>query len=196
MAETTEDILSKAPKEVKEMAEYLSKPATEILEDARKRIGMETKPVQGRYPVEYDPIRRYCHMMNDDNPLYLDPAYAKKAGYRDVVCPPLLVGYFAGAGIWPPVQQEGPRLRAIPGVGPPYAAAMPRSSINMATEWEFLKPVIVGDRLSSKNRIADVYMKAIKRDPEALWPVTENIISNQNGEGVAVMKNIGVDWKR
>ncbi|MFC1942191.1 MaoC family dehydratase N-terminal domain-containing protein [Chloroflexota bacterium] len=158
-------------------------------------MGEETELVKGRYPVEYDPIRRYCHMRDDENPLFLDPEYAKKAGYRGVVCPPLLVGYFAGQGIWPPVE-EGPRFMAIPILPPSIAQESPRSSINMATEWEFMKPVIVGDQLYSKERIGDVYMKALKRDPEALWQVTETIVSNQDGEVVAIAKTINVGWKR
>ena len=39
-------------------------------------IGRKTPLYHGRYPVEYDPIRRYCHMVEDDNPLFLDPEYA------------------------------------------------------------------------------------------------------------------------
>ncbi len=191
-------LMEKAPEEmtIPEIMEFMSKSSKEILEYAKKRVGIKTEPVKARYPVEYDPIRRYCHMMNDDNPLYLDLAYAKKAGFRDVVCPPLLVGYFTGPGIWPPSQQGGFGPGAIPRLGPPHAAESPRSSINMATEWEFYKPVIVGDHLSSYSRVGEPYMKAIRRDPEALWFVSERVILNQNGEEVAVMKNIGVDWKR
>ncbi len=169
----------------------------EVLEYGKQFIGKETKLVQGRYPVEYDPIRRYCHMMNDDNPLYLDPAYAKKAGYRDVVCPPLLVSYFAGQGIWPPAAEAGPGgPAAIPRLGIAHAAKSPRSDINMATETEFLKPVIVGDRLSSYRRVGEPYMKAIKRDTEALWFVSETVITNQKGEDVAIGKTIMVGWRR
>ncbi len=50
--------------------------------------------------------------------------------------------------------------------------------------------MIVGDRLSSYRRVGDVYMKGIRRAPEALWFVSERVISNQNGEDVAVMKSI------
>ena len=180
---------------IEEQKELLAKPTKEIFEIAKKRIGIETKSIPGRYPVEYDPIRRFCHMRDDANPLFLDPAYAKKAGYKDVVCPPLLVGYFAGPGVWPP-SDAGPRMMAIPILPPSAAQDSPRSSINMATEYEFFKPVTVGDRLSSKSRIGDVYMKPIKRDPEALWQVIENIITNQDGEVVCIAKTINVGWKR
>ena len=188
----------KAPEDmtIEEIKEFLLMSPTEILEYAQKRAGMRTKTIPGKYPVEYDPIRRYCHMIDDLNPLYLDKEYAIKAGFKDVVCPPLLVGYFAGQGVWPPGQEFGPRLMAVPRLPVAHFAEGARSDINMATEWEFYKPVTVGDHLSSYARIGEPYMKAIKRDPEALWFVTENVILNQNEEEVAVSKTIQVGWRR
>lgn len=163
-----------------------NKTPEEILEDARKLIGAETEPVYGRYPVEYEAIRRYCHMSDDDNPLFLDPEYAKKTKYGGVVSPPLLVGNFAGPGPWPPAR-EGPSLPPIPSPG--------NRRINLTTEWEFLKPVKVGDHLSSTSRIADVYIKGIRLDPKAFWTVTERIIRNQQGEVVAIGRNIGLSHR-
>lgn len=161
----------------------MAKTPEEMLTEARKLIGRETKPVQGRYPVEYDPIRRYCHMNDDTNPLFLDPEYAKKTRYGEVICPPLMVANFAGPGIWPPAT-------ALPAL-PPVVTPGDRN-INLTTEYEFFKPVKVGDRLSIKSRIADVYIKAIRLDPKAFWTETERIITNQNGEVVAMSRNIGL----
>lgn len=161
----------------------MAKTPEEMLVEARKLIGRETKPVPGRYPVEYDPIRRYCHMNDDTNPLFLDPEYAKKTGYGEVIVPPLMVANFAGQGIWPPAT-EIPTL-------PPVLTPGDRN-INLTTEYEFFKPVKVGDRLSIKSRIADIYIKAIRLDPKAFWTETERIITNQNGEVVAMSRNIGL----
>ena len=162
----------------------MAKTREEMLEEARKSIGRETEPVEGRYPVEYDPIRRYCHMTDDDNPLFLDPEYAKKTKHGGVVCPPLLVGCFAGGGSWPPEQQHS--------LGSLQLQAPGDRSINLTTEYEFFKPVKVGDRLSSKSRVADIYIKAIRLDPKAFWTETESIITNQDGEVVMVSRNIGL----
>jgi len=161
----------------------MAKTPEEILEEARKLIGTETKPAPGRYPVEYDPIRRYCHMCDDTNPLFLDPEYAKETRYGAVISPPLFIGNFAGPGIWPPAE-EGQQLPHIPSPG--------NRAINLTTEYEFLKPVKVGDRLSVKSRIADVYIKPIRLDPKAFWIVTERIITNQNGEVVVIARNTGL----
>ena len=163
----------------------MAKTPEEILEEARKHIGRETRSSQGRYPVEYDPIRRFCHMSGDANPLFLDPEYARKTKHGEVVCPPLFVGYFGSGGLWPPSQETTPkRAPALPDVPTPGDKA-----INMSTDWEFFRPVKVGDRLSSVNRIADVFIKAIRLDPKAFWIVTEATYSNQYGEVVAKSRN-------
>lgn len=165
------------------MAEVQRTPE-QILEEARKLIGSESQPSYGRYAVEYEPIRRYAWMTSDDNPLFLDPEYAGKTKHGGVICPPLFVGNFAGPGPWPPVRDTGGGLPPVPAPGD--------RAINLTTEHEFLKPVKIGDRLSSTSRIADVYIKAIRLDPKAFWTVNERIIKNQNGEVVYIGRNIGL----
>ncbi|MCI0838493.1 MAG: hypothetical protein J4O00_02570, partial [Chloroflexi bacterium] len=74
--------------------------AYDIEEVRRKYIGFETAKTRGRYPVEHDPIRRHCHMVEDNNPLFIDPEHEGGA-----LCPPSgwLAHYFASLGPWPAV---------------------------------------------------------------------------------------------
>lgn len=164
------------------------KKPEEILREASKLIGYETEPVYSKYTIEYEPIRRYCHMSNDDNPLFLDPDYAKKTKYGAVILPPMTIRTLVtpgSPGYWPPTPpQEGTALPPVPTPGD--------RAINLTTEWEFFKPVKVGDRLSVTQRIADVFIKPIRLDPEAFWILTERIYRNQNGEVVATMRNLGL----
>jgi len=53
----------------------------------REWIGRTTDVVPGRYPVEYDSIRRHCHMVEDTNPLFLDPQYGKQSQWGAVIAP-------------------------------------------------------------------------------------------------------------
>jgi len=147
----------------------------------KKYIGFETAVSQGRYPVEYDPIRRHCHMVEDSNPLFLDPEYARKTRYGQVICPPSgwLAMYFASLGPWPPVFESLVPMVPTPG----------KRIVNMSQEVEWFVPIKVGDHLSVKRRIVDVYQKSISIDPEAVWIVSDSIITNQRDETACIVRN-------
>ena len=57
-------------------------------------------------------------------------------------------------------------------------------------EWEWFKPAMLGDFLSTKTRLADVYIKPISIDPKAFWIVLEMQISNQHGDSICIVRNI------
>ena len=165
-------------------------------------IGKKTPRSYGRYPVEYDPIRRHCHMVEDENPLFLDPDFAKDTAHGGVIVPPVLVGYFAGDGAWPPtggptqgqrrsgeqIEPEGSILGDVPTRG--------ERLINMNVAWEYFAPVRIGDRLSSETVLADVFEKSIRLDPKAVWIVTERRIYNQDDELVATNTNTLLTHRR
>src|SRR3989304_7072971 len=110
----------------------------------QKYIGFETAPARGRYPVEHDPIRRHCHMVDDNNPLFLDPEYARTTSHGAVVCPPSgwLALYFASLGPWPAVFE--PLFPVVPTPG--------KRIVNMSQEVEWLGRIKVGDPLAVPRR--------------------------------------------
>lgn len=144
-------------------------------------IGKEFGKSQGRYPVEHDPIRRHCHMVDDRNPLFLDPDYAAKTSYGGVIAPPSgwLAMYFASLGPWPPAFEA--LVPVVPAPG--------KRIVNMSQDVVWFAAIRVGDHLSVVRRIVDVYQKAISIDPQAVWVVTESSISNQRDEMVCVVRN-------
>ncbi|ORA09491.1 hypothetical protein BST14_21905 [Mycobacterium arosiense ATCC BAA-1401 = DSM 45069] len=150
-------------------------------------IGTVVARTKGRYPVEYDPIRRYCHMIDDGNPLYLDPEVAREGPYAAVIAPGPLLPYFAGGGPWPR------KPKSEKGAGRPgwtYGVPTPGDrGINLQVSWEYLRPVRVGDHLSSETRIVEIFIKPIKIDPQAVCIVTEACLTNQRDEAVAVCRN-------
>ena len=147
----------------------------------QKYIGTEIATARGRYPVEYDAIRRHCHMVDDNNPLFLDAEYAKSTEHGAALCPPSgwLALYFASLGPWPAVFE--PLLPIVPTPG--------KRIVNMKQEVEWFARIKVGDHLSVRRRVADVYQKGITIDPEAVWIVAEAIITNQREETVCVIRN-------
>ena len=146
-----------------------------------KYIGFETAKARGRYPVEYDAIRRHCHMVDDNNPLFLDPAYAAGTAHGAVVVPQSgwLALYFASLGPWPAVFE--PLFPIVPTPG--------KRIVNMSQEVEWFARIRVGDHLSVVRRVADVYQKAISIDPDAVWIVAEAEITNQDDDRVCIIRN-------
>ncbi len=144
-------------------------------------VGKKTEPAAGRYPVEYDPIRRHCHMIDDTNPLFLDPEYAAKTRHGSVIAPPVMADYFAGQGVWPPAEGGRVLLREVPTPGDRL--------VNLVNEFEYFKPIKIGDRLSSYQVIADVFQKPTRLDPISTWIVSETHIIDQDGETVAIGRN-------
>lgn len=152
------------------------------IEAVRKQyVGFETALAKGRYPVEHDPIRRHCHMVDDNNPLFLDREYAQTTAHGAALCPPSgwLALYFASLGPWPAAFE--PLFPVVPTPG--------KRIVNMSQEIEWFAHIKVGDHLSVQRRIADVFQKSVSLDPEAVWIVAEAIISNQRDETVCVIRN-------
>ena len=149
------------------------------IEQVRKEwIGKKGPRTHGRYPVEYDPIRRHCHMCGSTNPLFLDPEYAKTTKYGTVIAPAIMADNFAGNGPWPPTDRAAGEMLTPPTPG--------SRNINLNTSWEFLKPIKVGDRLSGQSEVEDIYEKPIRLDPRSVWIVTKRTIYNQDGDVVAI----------
>ena len=134
--------------------------------------GYETPLMPGRYPVEFDPIRRHCHMVEDMNPLFLEQG----------ICPPVMVDYFASRGAWPPGELDILGLiRKIPTPGDRL--------VNMNHEFEWFRTVKVGDRLSVSHRVVSVDVKPTRLDPLSVWIKTETRIVDGRGETVALRWN-------
>ena len=153
-------------------------------------VGRKGKRRDGLYPVEHDPIRRHEHMCFGKNPLFLDPKYGRDSKYGDNIAPGVMADYFAGDGTWPSWNGG----HEIPSRGDPEldVPTLGDRAINLGTEWEFLRPMRIGDRLWSQPSIADVYIKPIRLDPKAVWVVNETRIYNQTDELVAVSRNTGL----
>jgi hypothetical protein len=134
--------------------------------------GYETELAWGRYPVEFDAIRRHCHMLDDANPMFIDEGW----------CPPVMVDYFASVGPWPPGDYDiFPLLAKIPAPG--------RRLINLNQEFEWFAPVRVGDRLGARHRVAAIHQRGTRLDPLSVWIRTETTIVNQRHELVATRMN-------
>ena len=66
---------------------------------ATAAIGKRYPPT--RYAVGREKIREYASAVGETNPLHLDPQAALKAGYADVVAPPMFAVVYASPAMMP-----------------------------------------------------------------------------------------------
>lgn len=157
------------------------------IERLRKEwLGRSGPRVKAHYSVEHEPIRRWCHMLDDLNPLFLDPAYGRRSKYKGTIAPPATIDLFADLRPWPPP----PDAQLYMQVPTPGARAT-----NLTREIEWFRPLKVGDHLTSVSRVADLYERAIKADPKAVWIVTETTFTNQRRQKVAVMRSLLLKYR-
>ena len=171
-----------------ESAAPVTRPASDLrtpeeyLEEARKWIGWESAPSTFTYPMEYEPIRRFCHMIKDDNPLYLDPAYAKTTRFGGVICPPAYSITYRE--FWPP--PTDPTM--VMGT-PTFQFPTPGThAANLSSEEENYQPVHIGDMITTKRRFEDVMIKPLRVDPKTFWITSATMAWNQRGEVVRISR--------
>ena len=150
----------------------MTPPAYDIKAIKRQWQGHETPLAWGRYPVEYEPIRRACHMLDDANPMYIEEG----------VCPPVMVDYFASLGAWPPREYDIIGLvRQIPTPGDRL--------INLSQDMEWFLRVRVGERLGVRHKVTSINLRGTRLDPLCVWIKTETTVVNEREEVVAIRSN-------
>jgi acyl dehydratase len=107
----------------------------------RTLIGRESEPTV--VEVEKGAIRRFAEALGDPNPLALDEAAARAAGHASLVAPPT----FAVTLGW------SERFRHSLDLGT-------RSVLHGEQSFEYTRPIVAGDRLSIRSRVADVQERA------------------------------------
>ncbi len=104
-------------------------------------IGRESEPTL--HEVEKGAIRRFAEAIGDPNPLALEEAAARAAGYASLVAPPT----FALTLGW------SERFRHSLDLGT-------RSILHGEQQFEYARPVVAGDRITVKSKVADVQERA------------------------------------
>jgi acyl dehydratase len=107
----------------------------------RSLIGRESEPVL--HEVEKGAIRRFAEALGDPNPIYVDEAAARAAGYPSLVAPPT----------YPVALTTNERFRHSLDLGT-------RSILHGEQQFEFTRPVVAGDRITVKSKVADVQERA------------------------------------
>ncbi len=107
----------------------------------RTLIGRESEPVV--HEVEKGAIRRFAEALGDPNPIYVDEVAARAAGFAALVAPPT----------FPVTLTTNERFRHSLDLGT-------RSILHGEQQFEYARPVLAGDRITVRSRVADVQERA------------------------------------
>ena len=137
----------------------------------KSMIGKTGKPFA--MPVEWGKVREFARSIRDPNPVYFDPEVAKKE-CGGVPVPPT---FLMTSAFW-----------QSPESSPPLSFDI-RRILHGEQEFEFLKPIFVGDTLTGTARVADVYEKEGGRGGKMTFLIMETEYKNQKGETVAIARS-------
>jgi acyl dehydratase len=107
----------------------------------RSLIGRESEPVV--HEIEKGAIRRFAEALGDPNPIYVDEPAARAAGYPTLVAP----ATFAVA------LTSNERFRHSLDLGT-------RSILHSEQQFEYARPIVAGDRITVRSKVADVQERA------------------------------------
>lgn len=124
----------------------------------------------GSATIEEAGILAYCQAIGETNPLYTDAQAAGSGPHGCLVAPPAFV-------LTLPTQ---------PGLDPKVVYG--NTTFNAGQHCDFLTAVKVGDTISIKNSVKEIYEKT-GRTGSMLFVVREQTYRNQNDEVVAVVDN-------
>lgn len=123
-----------------------------VTPELRAWIGRKT-PLRPLEIINAAGVRRYVDATGDANPLWLDDAFARAAGYRGRILPPILVG-------WVPFSfKEGTERATTDPTDLRRQLPLPLEYTNVrnaGSETEWLQPAYLGERLSTQSSIVDI----------------------------------------
>ena len=107
----------------------------------RSLIGRESEPVV--HEIEKGAIRRFAEALGDPNPISVEEPAARAAGYPTLVAP----ATFAVA------LTSNERFRHSLDLGT-------RSILHSEQQFEYARPIVAGDRITVRSKVADVQERA------------------------------------
>ena len=140
----------------------------------KKFIGYEVPPTL--WDVEKGRIRFFAEVIGSADPIYLDEASAKAAGYRNVVAPPTFIfGAESDSGV---LMKLLDTLRIDL-----------REVLHGEQRFDYHAPVCAGDTLRFQTRVTDIYDK---KGGALEFVVNDTKVTNQLGEHVSDLHSVVV----
>lgn len=130
------------------------------------------------FHVERGKIREFADAIEDRNPIYRDPEYAKRSPVGGIMAPPTLLRTF--------LYEPRDAVEALKVKDWSYI-------VHGEQEFEYLAPVLAGDVLTAQDRIVSITEKESRRAGKLQIAVIESTFHNQRGEKVQVARRTLVE---
>ncbi|MFB2939482.1 amino acid adenylation domain-containing protein [Aerosakkonemataceae cyanobacterium BLCC-F154] len=154
------------------MSHIINKQLKEFIEKSRLLTG---QIIQEREPwnteVTAQAIRHFAYGISDDNPLWLDPDYARKSDYGSLVAPPTFL-----------ISVLYPSLHG-------YPMKLSMSNLIGELEYEWFLPILEGDSLNSSAKQTGVYESKDRQNRPLVCILSETSYWNQKEELVGKAKS-------
>jgi acyl dehydratase len=149
-----------------------------LTEELKTWIGREA-----HYPAREElgraSIRYFALALGDDNPLYVDDAYAQKAGHPSVIAPPTLIVETCQYA------HQGPNADGY--IGHEWHLPVPNTRLVRAgNDYEFMRPVLPADRISVTWTLESIVEKPSSRGGTQLFVSSVARYRDANDEVVAI----------
>ena len=122
------------------------------------------------YEVTKEEIVAFAESLGESNPVYTDEDYAKTTPYGGLIAPPTFCVSFRSNANMPDLKLN-------------YG----KRGFDGGKECRLYEPIRPGDVITGIDRIAEVYEKT-GRSGNIIFIVRESVLTNQNGEQVAIIR--------
>ena len=138
----------------------------------RKFIGYQLKP--SVLTVDRTRLQFFAKAIGEKDPVYVDPAAARAAGYADVPAPPTFL--FAAE------LDSGANDQLLADLDIPLAKLL-----HGEQSFRYIKPVCAGDTVTVQSTITDIYDK---KGGKLEFAVKDSRVTNQREELVAELRTV------
>lgn len=147
-----------------------------LTEELRARVG-ETRTYTAPEALSRASIRYYAIAVGDRNPVYLDPAAARAAGWDDVIAPPTL--------LCDTNQYVGGEPDSDGFAGHSWGIELPNTrTVRGGNDYTFHRPARPGDVVTVTWRLVDLTERTTSTGSAMLVVTSEATVADEHGEPI------------
>ena len=145
-----------------------------LTKDHQAVIGRESAPRPAPCAINEAMARHWCEMVEDDNPIYFDEAYAASTWLETPFAPPTMLFTWSMPPVWPEVDRDSPLA------GLEFEGCTNTLAVSAAQEYH--APLRYGDTLTITSQVSEISEEKSTRLGTGHFVTTLDTFRNQRGE--------------